>query len=134
MDSTMEALAAMLEEVPDHDEIVAMSEGKEEEIREMIESLMFEDALVEENNDFEIIQIEDEEVDSNNVMVQEKENYILVASLGNKYWWEAYDLASEGENYTEYNWCYEDDLKMWEWSEYFEMPGLIEPAKAASEA
>lgn len=124
MESMKEALKAMLEEIPDDNEIVVMDEGQEEVIAEMIEGLMNGEPLLEENNDIEIIPIEDEEDGSNNVMVQENYHF---ASLGNKYWWEAYALASEGENYVEYNWCFEDDLKIWEWSEYFKMQGLIEP-------
>lgn len=127
MESMKEALEAMLEEIPDYNEDVVMNGVKEEDIIEMIQSLMTGDALLEQNHEIEVIQIDDDE---DNVMVQEN---CFSESLDTKYWWEAYALASGGENYTEYNWCFEDDLKMWEWSDYFKMPELIEP-KAASEA
>lgn len=149
--------ALMATEEPHNAEMVLLNEGvwlKEEEISDMIESLVLSDACLNQNNDIEIIQIHDEEDGTNDVMVQQDEevqrrNNLFAghvdcsSTLGKAHWWEAYDLASGGENYTDYNWCFEDDMKMWEWSEYsyttlefprrFEMPGLIE-CKDASEA
>lgn len=144
-----EAVMAMIEERPDDKEVVLLNDAgvwlQEEEIGDMIENLMIgdDDGGLNENDDIQIIDDEDGAdnkvvmVQQDKVEVQGMKNTIILSerdfaavdystttttsTLGNEqYWWEAYALASQPDNYTEYNWCFQDDIKMWEFEDALE--------------
>ena len=117
---------AILDEEPTH-EMMILDEDlllKDEDITKMVESLKINDACLnesiqdkknmrvdqqDENKDTEIIQINGHEKDLENIIDMQHDDEMEEVNS---------DLASVGDNYTEYNWFFEDEMKTWEWSEY----------------
>lgn len=143
MEAMKEALMPILEETADNEMLLMMNKGvchKEEDLVDMVQSLIIDDTCLNENNeaenkqkipqhndnDTEMEQMDDEEDGSENVQQDEEmdegDNYIFAGEdnprLDHYKWGEPNGLASRGDTYTEYNWCSEEDMKVWEWSEY----------------
>lgn len=145
MEDLKELLVPIVEE-PDN-EMMLMNKGvwhkEDDNIVDMVQSLMIDEACLnhsskaknnqkipqDNDNDIEMEQIDDEEDGSENcVNVQKDEemegDFIFAAEdkdnpcLDDYKWWKPNGLASGGDNYTEHNWGSEDDMKVWEWSEY----------------